>query len=570
MKTENQTKLPLIRKRLVQDHNTRSSMHAISLNPIPSYKFGTSSIDLHNLEDQQLFKTKASFDIRSGSMETYHGPVGLSARFEFYDSYKNLPKYAQRNKFQGLSSSPNLAYLEQVEKSKLKPVPLGVVRRKGNAKDFNLESMRMGDQYAEAFSAGLKLFKKVEKLNLQSNRLTERGSLHILKNLDSTNLREINLADNRIGSNSVKTLIDILLDSKNSIKHLNLDSTGLNQTDVILLCSSLEYNHIITKLSLAKNNISDQAAQALGVMIEKNNKIKILDLHWNRIRTAGAVEFFNGLKKNDTLKQLDLSWNSMGRDSSLEIARAMGDAFSTNTQLVHLDISYNHFTIEECKLMGEGLLTNHTILGLHVEGNCCTLDSRGFINPTSNEFKGDSGHYFKRMIDSPKYIQHHLLQNCWVCERWIEFEFHHKANEQESEPIFISLECDNFEPELIFKTSDRNYEITRVVPPDELKFFFSTLSNSYASKLYPKLELEYPMEKELSFWDGDTTRIYTSRINTLKITGQHCDIKDPFLTKPRTPKNKYIPLEGAPEKIPWSIPMSIFKDYKFDSEVIYR
>lgn len=569
MKTENQTKLPLIRKRLVQNHSTRSSMHVVSLNTSPTFKYVSSSVNVRNLDEKQLFTIKSSLDCRSGSMETYHGPVGLTARMEFYDSYKNLPKYTQRNRFKGLASSPNLAYLEYVEQAKLKPIPLGVVRRKGNPKDVNLENMRMGDQYAEAFSRGLKLFKSVEKLNLQSNRLTERGSLHILQNIDSSNLIEINLADNKIGSNSVRTLVDILLDSKNSIKHLNLESTCLNQFDVILLSSSLENNHNISKLSLAKNNISDSAAEALGLMIEKNNKIKILDLHWNRIRGAGAVAFFNGLQRNNTLKQLDLSWNAMGREDSLEVTKAMGEALNTNTKLMHLDISYNHFTIGECKLLGEGLLNNHTILGLHVEGNCCTLDSRGFLLPTSSELKGDSGHYFKRMIGSPKYIHHHVLQNCWVCEQWIEVKFNHNSDEQDLDPIFIHLECDNFEPELLFTTSYKNYEITRVVPPDDLKFFFSTLSNSHASKSYPILDLEYPMEKEVSFWDGDTSKIYTSRINTLKIIGQRCDMTDPFLTKPRTPKNKYIPLEGAPERIPWSIPMSIFKDYKFDSDVIY-
>jgi Ran GTPase-activating protein (RanGAP) involved in mRNA processing and transport len=566
MKTDSKTKLPLIRKRLVNNHSSRSIIQPMALDPPSRQSVVSRSADVLTVKNEDLFRTKTSFDFRSGSIDTYPGPVGLPAKIDFYDSYKNLPKYSQKNKFQGLTVSPSLAYLEYVEKAKLKPLPIGVVRRKGKPEDFNLESMRIGDSYAEAFSKGLKFVKRVERLNLQSNRLTEKGSLNILKNLDSSNLRVINLADNRIGSNSVKILVDILQDYKSSIKYLNLESTSLSSSDVILLCSALEYNRSISKLSLAKNNISDKAAQALGTMIERNNKIKILDLQWNKIRASGAVAFFFGLKKNNTIQQLDLSWNSMGREDSIEIAQSMSDALMSNTKLVHLDISYNNFTLEECKIIGEGLMNNHTLLGLHVDGNSCVVDSRGFIKPTSSGLKGDTGHYYRRIIDSPKYIHHNnIVRNCWVCEKWIEFQFHHTT--EELEPLFIHLECDHYEPEMLYKTSGNLYEITRVVPPGPCKFFFSTLSSCHTSNSYSIIELAHPLQQEVSYWDGDSSQAYAVRINTHIIQGRHCDIRDPFPSQPRTPKNRYIPPEGAPERISWSIPISLFKDYRFDSEV---
>jgi len=40
----------------------------------------------------------------------------------------------------------------------------------------------------------------------------------------------------------------------------------------------------------------------------------------------------------------------------------------------------------------------------------------------------------------------------------------------------------------------------------------------------------------------------------------------PFKTKPRVPRLIYEPPEGELERIPWSIPMSLFKDYKFDTD----
>jgi len=52
-----------------------------------------------------------------------------------------------------------------------------------------------------------------------------------------------------------------------------------------------------------------------------------------------------------------------------------------NKKLRHLDISYNKFTMEEIELIGEGLKANHTILGIHVEGNQGYYDHKGYLIP---------------------------------------------------------------------------------------------------------------------------------------------------------------------------------------------
>ena len=61
------------------------------------------------------------------------------------------------------------------------------------------------------------------------------------------------------------------------------------------------------------------------------------------------------------------------------IGDTWGRALKINTTLVHLDLSNNLFTEETCKLIGKRLLKNNTLFGLHMVGNCCSMDSQGFI-----------------------------------------------------------------------------------------------------------------------------------------------------------------------------------------------
>ena len=61
------------------------------------------------------------------------------------------------------------------------------------------------------------------------------------------------------------------------------------------------------------------------------------------------------------------------------MAIAFRDMFISNKHLIHLDLSYCDFNRLECFKMNEGLLTNHSIMGLHMTGNELDTDANGFI-----------------------------------------------------------------------------------------------------------------------------------------------------------------------------------------------
>ncbi len=54
--------------------------------------------------------------------------------------------------------------------------------------------------------------------------------------------------------------------------------------------------------------------------------------------------------------------------------------FEMNSELIHLDISYNNIGINDSKIIAERVKENHTIYGLHYMGNSGYVDSFGFIN----------------------------------------------------------------------------------------------------------------------------------------------------------------------------------------------
>ena len=147
----------------------------------------------------------------------------------------------------------------------------------------------------------------------------------------------------------------------------------------------------------------------ISSFIDKSETLETLQLHWNKIRAKGAMSLAKSIKTNRTIQILDMSFNSFGSGSikkailsddlkkeeevhveqrhpmnKLECAVSAWKWRKTlmkNLTLLHVDISFNGFTDQDMIAIGDGLRENHTLLGCHVEGNNCKMDSLGFIMP---------------------------------------------------------------------------------------------------------------------------------------------------------------------------------------------
>lgn len=72
--------------------------------------------------------------------------------------------------------------------------------------------------------------------------------------------------------------------------------------------------------------------------------------------------------ENDTITVFDLSWNSIGggNPSSVDI---LCEVLKKNQEIIHMDLSSNYFTLDECKKIQQALKSNRTIYGFHFVGN---------------------------------------------------------------------------------------------------------------------------------------------------------------------------------------------------------
>lgn len=525
--------------------------------------------DLNKSKEFPIKFLRPSQDSRDGSMDAYAGSVGPTAKLDFYDTYINLPQFSQRNHHQNLEDSPNLAYLEIVTKHKLKPNPFGIVRRKGPETSIDIHSYSMGDTYALAFSEGIKHIKDVATLNLKANRLSDNGAASILKTLEFKQIKRIILSENRLSFKTINSLTAVIRAPEARLKVLELENTYLSDKALSTLCRVIGEDKKLVRLNLAGNNIGVSSIQALAEMMKYNNSIQYLDLHWNCLGVAGSSEFLEALGSNDGIVYLDLSYNSFGRKGDLTSAQALAKMFSANQYLQHVDLSNNYLSKKECEIIGEGLKDNHLVFGIHMQGNDCVVDSKGYLIPIDYMNKTEYGHLHRRLFENSKQkLRKGNKNNCWICENWVEISISWKPTSSEilTDPIYIHLDCDSYQQVQMFKNSSEVLEITRMVPPGMLRFFFSDPSNFAVSHEYNTTILDSPVKIEYPSTDGTKNFISVAKVNIIYIESEKWDPSELPSVKPRNDPRTKVWTEMVIERVAWSIDNSSFKDYKFDTE----
>ena len=489
--------------------------------------------------------------------------VLADSRITFFESLRNLPMLSKRSP---VEETVSVAYLTECHKNGLCPVPMGLTRLMGSS--VNVRNYGMGDNYAKAFSKGISRVKNLEKLNVGANSLSPKGTKHIISKVSLQPLKELNLKDNQIKMVTMQPLINLIQKQTPSLKYLNLENTRIADTDVAKLCEALHNDRVLNFLGLAMNCLGNIAAKAIKAMLTENQYLKKIDLHWNNLKDSGAALLFEGLCRNDSLKELDLSWNSIGKNKDATHIQKIAHILPRVQGLAHLDLSFNYLTAAECVILGEGMRNNHDILGLHLLGNEGYIDSQGFIHPSNRSFHFEQSHLFRRIFEDAKSFKTKskvkAKSMCWLCEQWVEMIFFWTPSPSDvssNDQVFIHLECDEYEPDLMTNTYGR-YQISRVVPQGDVKFFFSKNTYPMRSREYELAELPVPIEKSVHFNENFEVPVIMHVINKTNSKGPLCDYKQPFATIPRRPKFYYTPAIDVPLRLKWSISNSLFKDYR--------
>ncbi|CAK0802441.1 unnamed protein product, partial [Prorocentrum cordatum] len=109
-----------------------------------------------------------------------------------------------------------------------------------------------------------------------------------------------------------------------------------------------------------------------------------LDVSYNGLRGDPAYALLQGVYTNGQnegeLRDLNLGWNCLGEGAAHgRVTRMLSSVLNDCKSLFHLDISYNHFSAEDCDLLADGIRKNHSLWGVHIEGNKAMIDADGFI-----------------------------------------------------------------------------------------------------------------------------------------------------------------------------------------------
>lgn len=186
---------------------------------------------------------------------------------------------------------------------------------------------------------------------------------------------------------------------------------------------------------------------------------------------------------------------------------AWANCFKNNDRLVHVDISNNNLSWAEMEIIGEGLKSNHTILGLHVKGNMAQVDSQGFIIKILDSVSLANLHTSTRLKEKlePKNknrkrkVQTDLsvIENCWLCEGWSHCKFtftpgvsDDDPNHEDHIPINMQMDCDHYMGDLLLSADSDNkvYVSDRMVPPGDRLYFFSKAGLQICAKDQKKVE----------------------------------------------------------------------------------
>ena len=365
----------------------------------------------------------------------------------------------------------------------------------------------------------------LEDLNVFGNFLGDKNIIKLCESI-STNigfrLNSLNIGKNNIHDDSVNSFCQIVNNCSN-LKVFNISHNWLHNQQVAKIIKELCTNTELKVLDLSWNCLGDDLTALPTYEQLVNNEINHPTRLFNNFSINEAL--YTGklnLRNNPLLPHIDTNTNNKNKTQGKKedkkenkteepapevykepkkikekpkdpssFAQALGELFEKNqTALIHLDISYNNLNYSDCKLIAEKSKYNHTILGLHIEGNLMDINCLGFIIPKEKEKKNNDKKYFahshinyemnreydlrKTKIDKLRKIRG--KNNCWICEGFREVQFEYIPEEPIRDPnnhlVKLHLDFDEYKPfDMIYNGS--KYQIIRMCPPGEVKYFFS-------------------------------------------------------------------------------------------------
>lgn len=523
----------------------------------------------------------------------------------FYRQYKRMNQLQEIRAFlDNKNVTPYLDMLSRSVASRQFPMKMSIIKNDALQKQISLGHFRIGDQRAGFLGDALRHLDNIECVRLSHNRLSDVGVEQILSNLNNRT-EELDLSNNSIRmERSYIHLSRVISDRQKNLKVLSLESNGMKDKLGIALLDHIDKGSCrLQVLNLSRNQLGTLFCQRLREFLSDNNALNELYLHWNMVTSQGAVHVCDGLLQNKYLKVLDMSYNNIGKLSTKSKQEpSCVDSWSqvfafAKSDLLHLDLSNNEFTYEECRLLAECLQKNQKIYGFHFEDNYGHVDTAGnLVLPPPESFLSsidkESNHYTKPDLVVPVYRRIRGVEKtwapaarteqrsyCWICDGWVEKTFVYSIQDSGpdlwQEPVFLHTSVDGFRPHPMRKSSSQQtYEYRLMCPPSSKVYYFFTIQGFKHFPAIDQFKVSAQQPKYVLAFTNRTVEAQLEQVNMVRVTQQHndaiyngyyeCQIHSvPRLQEVAVLKEQE---EKKQQKENWNFNNSIFKDYVVDTE----
>jgi len=207
-------------------------------------------------------------------------------------------------------------------------------------------------------------------INLSNNNLTQ-GSINELSNLlNSSNIQEIRLSNNQLTDVSVQELGYFFYRGQCQLQKLDLANTELTSAGVGILSHALKLNPFLTHLNLELNDFSKgDKFHKISLLLKTNKILKSLNLSKWELDAEDAEALAEGLYENTALTTLNLSKNRLMSEGAISIFESLQHE---NTKLENIDMSHNNIGDDAIDTIATTLEINNSLCKVNLFSNVFT------------------------------------------------------------------------------------------------------------------------------------------------------------------------------------------------------